>query len=71
MVWLVKLYQIIFSPYVGYTCRFHPSCSEYMIESIKIHGTLKGSLHGVIRILKCNPLFKGGIDLPKKDNQPD
>jgi putative component of membrane protein insertase Oxa1/YidC/SpoIIIJ protein YidD len=37
-----------------------------MIDSIKIHGNLIGLFYGLKRILRCNPMFKGGIDLPKK-----
>lgn len=63
---LIRIYQIILSPFIGNPCRFNPSCSKYMIESIKIHGSLIGIYYGIIRILKCNPLCKGGDDFPKK-----
>jgi len=66
LIGLVKIYQFFISPLVGNSCRFHPSCSQYMINSIKIHGNLIGLFYGFKRILRCNPMFKGGIDLPKK-----
>lgn len=45
----------------GY-CRFHPSCSEYGYQAIEKYGLLKGGWMAGVRILKCNPLSKGGID---------
>jgi putative membrane protein insertion efficiency factor len=63
---LVKLYQFLISPLFGHSCRFFPSCSSYMIDSIKIHGIFKGLYLGTKRILKCNPFFKGGVDYPDK-----
>jgi hypothetical protein len=44
-------------------CRFHPSCSVYFSQAIEKHGTIKGSLKGIKRILKCNPFNDGGIDV--------
>jgi len=46
------------------TCRFYPSCSEYTAQSIEKHGLLKGGLKGFYRILRCNPLNRGGLDKP-------
>lgn len=49
-------------------CRFTPTCSEYAMEAIEIHGAFKGSLLAVSRVLRCNPFCKGGFDPvpPKK-----
>ena len=58
----IKLYKKFISPLLGTNCRFIPSCSEYMMEAIEIHGVLKGGLLGTVRILRCNPLFKHGYD---------
>ena len=44
------------------TCRFYPTCSQYAIEAIEIHGVLKGTILAVLRLLRCNPLFPGGYD---------
>ncbi len=52
----------IYYPY-GY-CKYYPSCSEYAKQSIIKYGVVVGSLKSFIRIIKCNPLAKGGIDLP-------
>ncbi len=45
-------------------CRFHPSCSQYAIDSINRHGPLRGSLRATGRVLRCNPFSKGGFDPP-------
>ena len=51
------------------SCRHIPTCSNYGIEAIKIHGAFKGTLLTIKRLLKCNPLFKSGYDpVPKKEN---
>jgi putative membrane protein insertion efficiency factor len=52
----------IYYPY-GY-CKYYPSCSEYAKQSIIKYGVVVGSLKSFVRIIKCNPLAKGGIDLP-------
>jgi len=47
----------------GNHCRFVPSCSEYCYEAVKKYGVIKGLFLGLKRVLKCNPLLKGGVDL--------
>ena len=58
----VKLYKKFISPLLGNNCRFQPTCSEYMMEAIDVHGVVKGLMLGTWRILRCNPLFKHGYD---------
>jgi len=48
------------------TCRHLPTCSEYTIEAIKVHGVFKGIVKGAYRILRCNPLGSSGYDPIKK-----
>lgn len=43
-------------------CKFHPSCSDYAIEAINKHGVVRGAAKSLLRILKCSPLSKGGVD---------
>ena len=58
---IIKFYQYLFSPIFLNKCRYLPSCSEYYIESLKIHGSIKGSYLGIKRILSCHPFkFLGG-----------
>ena len=66
---LIKIYQATISPDHGVVfagglmrCRFYPSCSQYTYEAIERHGAIKGALKGLARILRCNPLSKGGVD---------
>lgn len=62
LIALVRAYQTVLSPVFGDCCRFTPSCSEYMIEAIELHGALKGTWLGVKRILRCHPWGRKGFD---------
>lgn len=53
----------------SFGCRFTPTCSEYFKLAVYKHGIIQGSLLGLGRFLRCNPLFKGGHDpVPDKIN---
>ena len=66
LIFFLKIYQKI-SPFFGQNCRFYPSCSNYAIEAIRVHGSIKGSWLTFKRLVKCGPWHKGGVDLvPKK-----
>lgn len=70
---LITLYQRFISPYVGQSCRYLPTCSEYTKEAISTHGIIKGLAYGLKRILRCHPikLLGGGAGLdfvPSKRN---
>ena len=57
------------SPMLPNTCRYSPSCSQYMIEAIETHGVIKGIYLGTKRILRCHPWGGSGFDpVPPKDN---
>ena len=61
LIVLIKAYKLIISPYLGPSCRYLPTCSEYSIEALKTYGLLKGSLMSLKRILSCHPIkFLGG-----------
>ena len=62
LVLLVRLYQVTLSPLVGRQCRFVPTCSNYFIEAVEKYGAVRGALMGLWRILRCNPLSRGGFD---------
>ena len=56
-------YQALLSPWLGGQCRFHPTCSAYAREAISLHGPGRGLLLSVGRVLRCQPLSRGGTDL--------
>jgi uncharacterized protein len=59
---LVRLYQLLLSPVLGGSCKYHPSCSQYAIDALRRYGFLKGSVLAVWRLLRCNPWSHGGVD---------
>ncbi|MDR2502194.1 MAG: membrane protein insertion efficiency factor YidD [Oscillospiraceae bacterium] len=59
---IVRLYRRYISPMTPPSCRFEPTCSRYCMEAIEKYGAVKGSWLSMRRILKCNPLCKGGYD---------
>ena len=64
---LIKGYQRLISPLLGNNCRHIPSCSEYTLEAIKSHGTVRGIGLGAKRISKCPPWSEAKFDpVPKK-----
>lgn len=62
ITFIIRLYQIFLSPVFGRCCRFEPTCSEYAIESVRKHGSLRGSWLAIRRILRCHPFSKCGCD---------
>ncbi|MDD4124615.1 MAG: membrane protein insertion efficiency factor YidD [Eubacteriales bacterium] len=66
-IWLIKLYQKHISPGLPPSCRFYPTCSQYALEAFETRGAFVGFFLTVFRILRCNPLCKGGYDpVPQK-----
>lgn len=57
----VRFYQRFISPLFSPSCRYNPTCSQYMIEAIEKHG-VKGVLMGIARIFRCHPWSKTGED---------
>jgi len=59
---LLEAYKLIFSPFFGGACRFHPSCSTYMAEAVRTHGAVSGTWMGLRRIAGCRPFGRYGFD---------
>ena len=67
LIKLIELYRKNISPRKIPCCRFTPTCSAYAIEAIEKRGAFVGTLLSIWRILRCNPLCKGGYDpVPEK-----
>ena len=63
----IRFYKKYISPHLGHHCRFLPTCSEYALQALELHGAAKGTLLAVWRILRCNPFGKTGYDpVPEK-----
>ena len=67
LIYFVRAYQVALSPLFRGCCRFEPSCSNYAIEALRVHGELKGSILAMWRILRCHPFGAHGYDpVPEK-----
>ena len=59
---LIRAYQVVVSPWLGPRCRFHPSCSQYALDALDAHGTLRGTWLAIKRLARCHPFTPGGYD---------
>ncbi|NDB83401.1 MAG: membrane protein insertion efficiency factor YidD [Alphaproteobacteria bacterium] len=60
---LIRAYQIFLSPLLGSAnCRFLPTCSNYSAAAITKYGVIMGIFISMLRLLRCNPFCKGGVD---------
>ncbi|MDR3021198.1 MAG: membrane protein insertion efficiency factor YidD [Clostridiales bacterium] len=66
-LFLIYVYKYTISPVLPKNCCYTPTCSEFMLQAINRHGTIKGSILGVKRLLRCNPFVLGGIDTVPDD----
>lgn len=62
IVALIRGYQQWISPLLPSSCRFHPTCSEYMRQAVERHGAARGVWMGLKRLVRCQPLCEGGFD---------
>ncbi len=68
LILFLRFYQWIVSPAkavlfgpLGH-CRFEPSCSQYAVTAIRVHGTLNGGARAVWRVCRCHPWGGSGED---------
>ena len=66
---LLRAYKRWLSPFLGPRCRFFPSCSEYAMQAIALHGAARGSWLAARRVGRCHPFHPGGYD-PVPDDKP-
>ncbi|QGQ97134.1 membrane protein insertion efficiency factor YidD [Paenibacillus psychroresistens] len=66
----IYFYRKFISPLTPPSCRFFPTCSEYALEAIEVHGPIKGTWLATKRICKCHPFHKGGVDLVPPSKHP-
>lgn len=70
LIAVIKFYQKYLSHLKSTKCPYYPTCSQYGLEAIQIHGALKGGCLAAWRIIRCNPFSKGGYDpVPEKKNK--
>ena len=62
LLWTIRAYQLLVSPWLGPRCRFYPSCSCYAHAAIEQHGALRGGWLALRRLLRCHPFNEGGYD---------
>ncbi|MGE4299619.1 MAG: membrane protein insertion efficiency factor YidD [Desulfovibrionaceae bacterium] len=70
MLFCITVYRRCISPFLPPACRFHPTCSDYARQAITLHGPCKGGLLAAWRLMRCNPLFKGGYDPVPEPTKP-
>lgn len=76
VLFFIRAYQLTLGTVLPRSCRFHPSCSQYALEAVTIHGPGRGTLLAVKRILRCHPFNPGGYDpvpdpkLPQDKKRP-
>ncbi|MDG2461337.1 MAG: membrane protein insertion efficiency factor YidD [Luminiphilus sp.] len=62
LILIIRVYQLTLSPWLGRSCRFSPTCSQYGIDALEDHGTLAGCWLTVRRLSRCHPWCEGGHD---------
>lgn len=63
----IRFYQKNISANTSAKCKYFPTCSNYAVEALEIHGFFKGTLLAIWRVLRCNPFSRGGYDpVPEK-----
>jgi putative membrane protein insertion efficiency factor len=61
-VLLLRGYRAVISPLYGDVCRYYPSCSHYTLHAVQEYGLIRGSIIGALRIARCHPWARGGVD---------
>ncbi|MBR4286346.1 MAG: membrane protein insertion efficiency factor YidD [Clostridia bacterium] len=69
LIAVIRFYQRRISPLFPPRCRYYPTCSQYAVQCLEVHGLIKGSILAILRLMRCNIFFPGGVDPvpPKKE----
>lgn len=62
VILLIYVYRVTLGPWLGGHCRYHPTCSQYMIDAVKRYGAWRGLCRGLRRIGRCHPWGGFGHD---------
>ncbi|MBS1853295.1 MAG: membrane protein insertion efficiency factor YidD [Acidobacteria bacterium] len=62
VLFLLRAYKLLLSPFLPPACRYVPTCSEYAAQAVELHGPWRGGLLAAGRLLRCHPFVKGGVD---------
>jgi len=62
LVWTIRGYQKLISPLTPPMCRFTPTCSQYAVQALQVHGLVRGSMLASWRLIRCHPFNPGGDD---------
>ncbi len=62
LVFAIRVYQRVISPWTASSCRYYPSCSSYAVQALSTHGVLRGGWLAARRLGRCHPWTAGGVD---------
>jgi putative membrane protein insertion efficiency factor len=62
LIGVIRVYRLFFSPWLGSSCRFEPTCSIYALQALQRHGAGKGGYLMLARLGRCHPWCAGGLD---------
>ena len=57
-----RAYKLTLSPWIGRSCRFLPTCSDYAAQALILHGPLRGGALAAWRLCRCQPFGGSGFD---------
>jgi putative membrane protein insertion efficiency factor len=71
VVVLHRAYKVLISPLIAGSCRFEPSCADYMRDAVLAHGVCRGGWLGLRRLARCRPFGGHGFDpVPDAHRRP-